>query len=77
MNWTWGSVLFSDATRIYIFGKHRRKRVYGDSCIIWGAISEEVRTDPFFVGGMCRRRNRGSLIAALYIEEILADHVMP
>jgi hypothetical protein len=45
--------------------------------MIWGGISVEGRTEPVFIVGAAHGRNRRSLTAARYVEEILADHVMP
>lgn len=99
LNWTleqWGSVLFSDETRICLYGNDRRRKVYrrtgerfaeccieeriaygGGSCMIWCAISMEARTDPVFIRRGDRRHGRGGLTGARYIEEILADNVVP
>jgi hypothetical protein len=48
----------------------------GGSYMIWGGISVEGRTEPVFIVGAARGRNRRSLTAARYVEEILADHVV-
>ena len=45
--------------------------------MIWGAISLQARTDLVFVVGNVRGGNRRGLTAARYIDEILADHVVP
>jgi hypothetical protein len=49
----------------------------GGSCMIWGGISVEGRTEAVFIIEAAHGRNRRSLTTARYVEEILADHVMP
>jgi transposase len=49
----------------------------GGSCMISDGISVEGRTEPVFIVGAARGRNRSSLTAARYVGEILADDVVP
>ena len=45
--------------------------------MIWGAISMGARTDLAFIRRGDHVQGRGGLMAARYIEEILAVHVVP
>lgn len=96
VDWTneqWGSVLFTDESRVCLHGSDRRGRVYrrpgerfaqcciqenvafgGGSCMVWAGISMEAKTELVFIetGGRV-----GGLTANRYVEEILADHVVP
>lgn len=97
--WTlelWGSVLFSDESRICIHGNDGRRRVYrrpgerfaqccieervgygGGSCMVWGGISLEARTDLVFIDRAGRGAGRAGLTGQRYVNDILAEHVMP
>jgi hypothetical protein len=89
LNWTldhWMSLLFSDGRgRVYRRPGERfaeccideRVSYGGGSCMIWGGISAEGRTEPVFMVGAARGRNRRSLTAARYVGEILADQWCP
>lgn len=48
----------------------------GGSVMVWAGISLEAKTDIVFVVGP-DRHNAGGLTAHRYIEEILAEHVVP
>lgn len=91
VNWTteqWSKVLFTDECRVALRAPDGRERVYrrrgerflsittrqtvsyqGGSVMVWGGVCSEARTELVIVD----RR----LTAAMYIEEILQDHVVP
>lgn len=91
LNWNlqqWQNVLFTDESRFCLHSPDGRKRVWrragerfaectfsprlshgGGSVMVWGGITREARTDLVVVAG--------SLTAHRYIDEILADHVIP
>lgn len=94
-DWTpeqWGSVLFTDESRVCLFGNDRRKRVYrrpgeryaqccisevvsfgGGSCMVWGGISLEIKSELVFIA--CGPE--GGLNGQRYIDNILQAHVVP
>lgn len=45
--------------------------------MVWAGISLEAKTEIVFITGPGTRRNAGGLTARRYIEEILANHVVP
>ncbi|ENN83263.1 hypothetical protein YQE_00378, partial [Dendroctonus ponderosae] len=86
LNWTlqqWGSILFSDETRICLHGSDRRRKVYrrprercfeaaygGGSCMIWGAISIGARTEPKFIRRGDRVHGRRAIHVVPYADYI-------
>lgn len=92
VNWNlgqWRNVLFTDESRFCVHSPDGRKRVWrragerfsactfssrlshnGGSVMVWAGISMEACTDLVFI-------DEGSLTAHRYIEEILADHIVP
>lgn len=92
VDWTvedWKDILFSDESRIALRGPDGRQRVYrrqkerfapcaisetvayqGGSIMVWGGISYNARTELVVF-------DRGSVNAHRYVEEVLADHVIP
>jgi len=84
----WSNVLFTDESRFCLNSPDGRERVWrrtgerfaecafsprlshgGGSVMVWAGISREAHTELVFVDG--------SLTAHRYIEEILANHVVP
>lgn len=49
----------------------------GGSCMVWGGISMNGRTELVFIDMVRQNGNRGGLTAHRYITEILEDHVVP
>lgn len=49
----------------------------GGSCMVWAGISLEAKTDIVFVTGPGVGPNSRGLTAHRYIEEVLAEHVVP
>ena len=92
LNWTadhWGNVLFTDESRFCVKSSDGRQRVWrrqgerfapctfssrtpftGGSIMVWAGISTEAKTALVMV-------ENGSLNGARYIEDKLADHVVP
>jgi transposase len=85
----WSSVLFTDESRFCLNSPDGRVRVWrrtgerfsectfiprlsygGGSVMVWAGISTQARTELAFIDG-------GSLTAQRYIEEVLANHVVP
>lgn len=49
----------------------------GGSCMFWGGISLEAKTELVFITGPDTNRRSGGLTSQRYIEEILEEHVVP
>lgn len=92
LNWNlvqWSTVLFTDESRFCLHSPDGRERVWrrtgerfaectfnprvshgGGSVMVWAGISMEACTELVVI-------NRGSLTAQRYIEEVLANYVVP
>lgn len=95
VNWTleqWSSVLFSDETRICLYGSDRRARVYrrqGErfaKCCIMEQVAFGGGSCMFWRGISLHAKtelayiptgNLGGLTAQRYIDEVLDEHVVP
>lgn len=49
----------------------------GGSCMFWGGISLEAKTELVFITGPNIRRQARGLTSQRYIEEVLQEHVVP
>lgn len=49
----------------------------GGSCMFWGGISLEAKTELVFIAGANRGRQARGLTSQRYIEEVLQEHVVP